>query len=137
MKDPKGEAERWPAQSRYDLDAARYDAAGGFWAHACFNAQQAAEKACKALLYGSGQRIVLGHSVAELTKECAAIAPEMQALASDAAAVDRYYIPTRYPNGLPGGVPAESFFESDAQDAIAIAERIVQIVTREVEGSTK
>jgi HEPN domain-containing protein len=134
MKDPVAEAQRWLAQSRYDVLVARYDADGGFWSAACFAAQQAAEKACKALLYSSGKRIVLGHSVAELLKECAAVSATLGGLAEDGIALDRFYIPTRYPNGLPGGVPAESFVESDAKQAIAAAERVIDAVSRKVEG---
>jgi HEPN domain-containing protein len=38
---------------------------------------------------------------------------------------DRFYIPTRYPNGLPGGTPFESFTRADLEQALAMAERIV------------
>ena len=136
MKDPRGEAQRWLAQSRYDLRVARHDAEGGFWSAACFSAQQAGEKACKALLYLSGERMVLGHSVAELVKGCTAFSSAMGALLQDGIALDRYYIPTRYPNGLPGGVPAESFNENDAEQAIAAAERLTEAVAKDVEGRT-
>jgi hypothetical protein len=34
-------------------------------------------------------------------------------------------VPTRYPNGLPGGVPAEVFTRRQPEEAVAIARRIV------------
>jgi HEPN domain-containing protein len=40
-----GEWERWLAQARWDLKAARDSAAAGNFEWACFQAQQAAEKA--------------------------------------------------------------------------------------------
>ena len=54
-----------------DLRAARYNREGGFHAVACFQAQQAGEKALKASLFARGERVVLGHSIAELGQPCA------------------------------------------------------------------
>jgi HEPN domain-containing protein len=48
MKAPIAEAARWLKQARYDLEAAKYNAEGEFYATACFSAQQSAEKALKA-----------------------------------------------------------------------------------------
>jgi HEPN domain-containing protein len=42
--------------------------------------------------------------------------------------LDRFYIPTRYPNGLPGGVPAEVYDEQDAEGAIALANEVLKLV---------
>ena len=39
--------------------------------------------------------------------------------------LDRLYIPTRYPNGLTGGIPADAFNAVDASEAIAHAEGIL------------
>jgi HEPN domain-containing protein len=32
--------------------------------------------------------------------------------------LDRFYIPTRYPNGLPGGLPFQTYSAKDLQEAI-------------------
>lgn len=39
----------------------------------------------------------------------------------------QYYIPTRYPNGLPGGVPFAAFHEPQARAAIEAAERFAEL----------
>jgi predicted nucleotidyltransferase len=39
--------------------------------------------------------------------------------------LDGYYIPTRYPNGLPDGIPADVYTEDAAKDAVAMAEEAV------------
>lgn len=130
MKDPAGEAKRWLEQARYDLDLARYNAAGGFHAAACFQAQQAAEKALKAFLYGRGERVVFGHSVAELCDRCQSYQAEFGALKAKMGRLDRFYIPTRYPNGLPGGIPAEMYDQSDAKEAITWASEAIEAVER-------
>lgn len=123
MRDPVREAERWLRQAEVDLGAARR-LADGFSALACFHAQQAAEKALKAILYAAGERVVLGHALAELGERVERVSPEYGRLRSDVAKLDRYYVPTRYPNGLPaGGDPSLAFDEDDAWAAIAEAER--------------
>jgi HEPN domain-containing protein len=52
------EAARWLTAATEDLAYARHAAAGGFHAPACFLAQQAAEKAVKAVHYSGGARVV-------------------------------------------------------------------------------
>ena len=112
------EAARWLAQAERDLAAARDLARTGHHNVACFQAQQAAEKAAKAVLYARGAEDVFGHSVRELLRSAAASAPALAALDDAAMRLDRLYIPTRYPNGLPGGIPADAFSAADATEAI-------------------
>jgi len=126
MKRPRAEAERWLAQARSDLAFAELGAREGFYAHACFVSQQAAEKALKAVHYLEGARVVVGHSVVELLDQLRGRHSAFDDLGEGARQLDQYYIPTRYPNGLPGGVPAEVFSERQATGAIAHARRFVE-----------
>ncbi len=130
MKDPRGEAKRWLVQAEYDLQSARHSAEGGFHASACFQAQQTAEKALKGYLYARGERIVMGHSVAELCARCAEYGEAFDRLRRRLMVLDRFYIPTRYPNGLPGGIPAEVYLLEDAQEALLLAEEAIGLVTK-------
>jgi HEPN domain-containing protein len=84
-------------------------------------AQHAAEKALKALHYGRGARVVLGHSLVELVAPLVADHPELAGLRPAAQQLDQYYVPTRSPNGLPGGVPAEVYSERQASEGVAHA----------------
>lgn len=124
------EARRWFAQAEYDLRAAQETMNIQLYSYSCFIAQQAAEKALKAFLYAQGERYVMGHSVATLCKQAVHFNEEFSTLAEQASRLDRYYIPTRYPNGLPGGIPAESYNARDAQDAIAQAREICGLVKK-------
>ena len=47
--------------------------------------------------------------------------PEAQTWMRKAAILDRFYIPTRYPNGLPDLIPEKSFFRQDAEQGITLA----------------
>lgn len=127
----RGEAERWLRQAESDLAFAALGAREGFPAQACFTSQQAAEKAVKAVLYLSGARFVPGHSVVELLDRAAAAVADTDAaplrrLQDSARQLDQYYIPTRYPNGLPGGIPAEVFTDPQAEDAVGRARSFVE-----------
>lgn len=126
---PSAEAERWLAQARSELAFARLGAREGFHAQACFHCQQAAEMALKALHYLGGARLVIGHSLVELLAALTERHPSLASLRGAAARLDQLYIPTRYPNGLPGGVPAEVFSKDQADEALAQAADFIERAT--------
>jgi len=129
MKDPDTESKRWLVQSKYDLVTSRWNAKGNLFAPACFWAQQSAEKAAKAYLYSKGERFVIGHSVAELLEKCKTYDKDFKALIPIGAFLDRFYIPTRYPNGLPGGVPAYVYRRKDSSEAIKMAQKVFDFIS--------
>lgn len=122
------EAERWLAQALRDLDDAEFAASGARWNLACFLSQQAAEKALKAFLYARGAETVWGHSVADLCGEAALADADFATLGVEAAALDQYYIPTRYPNGLPGGIPADAYTRTDGERALGLCHAVIALV---------
>lgn len=126
MKRARAEAERWLAQAESDLGFAALGAREGYHAQACVMSQQAAEKALKALHYAAGARVVLGHALVELLEPLVARHPSLAALQEGARQLDQYYVPTRYPNSLPGGTPAEVFSGAQADQAVAWARRFLE-----------
>lgn len=122
------EAERWIAQAAVDLHWAAHLAREGAWHLACFLSQQVAEKALKAFLYAQGEEIVLGHSVERLCVAASHYEPVFARKVQRWSLLDSYYIPTRYPNGLPGGIPADVFTGEAAQDAVHLAQEAVDYV---------
>jgi HEPN domain-containing protein len=119
------EGQRWLAQASEDLRWAAHLADKGGWHLACFLAQQVTEKALKAFLYAQGEEIVVGHSVARLCAAAARYQPEFSAKARRWSMLDGYYIPTRYPNGLPDGIPAEVYTQEAAAGAVELAAEAV------------
>lgn len=128
MSEARAEAARWLAAARHDLDYAEHAAAGGFHAPACFFAQQAAEKAVKALHYARGARAVLGHSVRSLIEHLEPAEPTLAELLDAARELDLFYVPARYPNGLDAGTPAEAFGAVHSSRSRDLAEGIVTAV---------
>lgn len=113
------EASRWLRQAEKDLDDGEYALAGDRYHLACFLAQQSAEKALKSAIYAHGAENVWGHSVAQLCNDLAGLESRWEGLKRRVAFLDRFYIATRYPSGLPGGIPAEAFRRQDAEEALA------------------
>jgi HEPN domain-containing protein len=131
MTDRNGsEARRWLRQALHDRDAARLNRDHGFHEHACFVAQQSAEKALKSFLYARGQGPVLGHSTLQLAREAAAFEPAFGELADACRRLDQLYIGTRYPNGLPDGVPHDFYDRGLADRALADLDAVLACVQR-------
>jgi HEPN domain-containing protein len=51
--------------------------------------------------------------------------PDLADLRDAARQLDQYYIPTRYPNGLPGAIPSEAFTSKQATEAVAFARQFI------------
>ncbi len=129
MNDPTLEAQRWWAQALDDLAFVEWvQQEDRFHDKACFMAQQAAEKALKACRYALGERIVTGHSTLELLKRLEKEQGNFEKFMDCCRRLDRFYIPTRYPNGLPGGVPASMFTRADVHQAIEDCRQIIRAV---------
>jgi HEPN domain-containing protein len=124
------EAKRWFEQALRDIDDAKFAHEGKRYNLVCFLAQQAAEKAVKAYLYAQGVEMAWGHSVIELCADAESFDKSFSSLRKAAGALDKYYIPTRYPNGLPGGIPADVYQEDDALKAINMAEETIEVVRK-------
>jgi HEPN domain-containing protein len=126
----RAEAARWLSQARADLRAAQASRTARSFEWACFQCQQAGEKALKALWMHDGHE-PWGHSLTRLVEEY----PEplrgagVRALIDEARLLDKLYIPTRYPNGLPDLTPAEVYGEPDAAAALAAAQMLLNVVT--------
>jgi HEPN domain-containing protein len=125
MRQPEIEARRWLDQAANDLAFAELGVREGFFAQACFICQQAGEKALKSLHYGRGGRVVLGRSLVELLDGLLSERPDLAELRDAARQLDQYYIPTRYPNGLPGGIPSEAFTSKQATEAVSFARQFI------------
>jgi len=130
---PRDQGLRWLEQAQADLKWVRHLAQEGAHYLVCFLAQQAAEKALKGILYGLGEEQVVGHSVRRLSQrvaETGAAAAGIGAQVDHWGVLDSYYIPTRYPNGLPEDIPARVYNREAAASALALAEEVLAQVER-------
>ena len=126
----KDEALRWFTHARDEFEDADDLRKRERFYLALFHLQQAAEKALRAYLslIVRSVRIYYTHSVEELVSVAAEADPDFNKVAS-AKKLDQYYIPTRYPNGLPGGVPSRFFDDLDeAKRAMELARSVISTV---------
>ena len=94
---------------------------------ACFAAQQAAEKAIKALHLHVGQE-AWGHVIAQLLEELPETIDVPNLLIEKGRVLDNFYIPSRYPNGHSTGAPFEHYGPLQSEVAIQHAREIIEFV---------
>ncbi len=116
-------AERWLTFAREDLPMAEAALTQKIYNQACFHAQQCVEKSLKALIALRGQSTPRSHSITELL----ALLPDkwLADSADDLSDLDDYYIPTRYPDALPGSLPEGLPEKDDAERAVALARKVL------------
>ncbi len=120
-------ARDWLRQAQRDLEQARDSQAAGRHEWACFAAQQAAEKAVKALHLHHAQE-AWGHVVARLLQELPDSVAVPVELVEKAKVLDNFYIPARYPNGHPEGAPFEHYGPLQSEAAVSYAREILDFV---------
>ncbi len=118
--------EDWFGQAERDLQSARWAMEGGFHEWACFICQQAAEKALKAVFQKLGGE-AWGHSVSALLSGLSDRIQVTDEVAACARALDRFYIPARYPNSWERGSPKDYYTREDANDALNCGEAVLRL----------
>ena len=114
----------WLDQAIGDLEHARASIELGHFEWSCFAAQQAAEKAAKAVFEDMGA-VAWGHSAADLLQELSQHHAVANELMDGAYELDKAYIPARYPNAHPSGSPRQRFTHDEAARLVKHAQRIV------------
>lgn len=114
----------WIRQADKDLKHAKNALEDADYEWSCFAAQQAAEKALKGLYQSLGGES-FGHSILKMLKDLPREVKPDKGLFKKAADLDKFYIPTRYPNGFDWGAPMDYFEKEDAEKAIADADEII------------
>jgi len=123
----------WFKQAVRDLEQAEDSQRAGRHEWACFAAQQAAEKAVKALHLFHGQEAG-GQVIARLLKDLPENIPIPAPLLEKAKVLDNFYIPARYPNSHPAGAPFEHYGSIQSEAAITYAGEIITFVRTQMAG---
>lgn len=110
----------WLKEAEGELKAARDLLSTGNYSWACFTAQQVGEKALKAILLGLG-KYSPSHNMVDLLKEIMLLMNVSADVVKASNTLNRYYIPTRYPDSFSSGAPVDQYSQSDAKEAIDLA----------------
>ena len=119
----------WWQQAQRDVAHARHSLEVGDFEWAAFAAQQGAEKALKAVIFGSGGE-PWGHLTIALAEALPTTASAPQDVRDAAKRLDKHYIPARYPNGFASGFPGKLYTKGEAQQAIDDAQLITTFCRR-------
>jgi len=96
----------------------------------CFDAQQACEKALKAMLVWKGSIVPRTHSIGELIGDIAAAGVAIPAEVTEAAVLTDYAVSARYPG------PAEAVSPADHGEAVRLADVVVAWATASINAAT-
>ncbi len=119
--------DRWIEFARLDVRAAEVMLKADLTAQACFHAHQAVEKILKALIQkNTGQPAPRIHGLQELLKH---LTPDQQDRMAQAVLMelDDYYIPTRYPDAIPGSLSEGLPSRSQAEEAVSSSRAVLKI----------
>ena len=128
---PPDDARDWMNRAYSNLAIAKSEVEGVYLEDLCFDAQQAAEKAIKALLIKTGVEFPYIHDIAQLLTLLEKAGQEIPRGVREAEELTRFAILTRYP-GLAPSVKREEY-----QQAIVLAEKVVRWAEQLVSGRTK
>jgi len=123
---PPDDPREWLQRAHSNLIQAGIEREGIYLEDLCFQAQQAAEKALKALLLQRGVRFQRTHSLAvliSLLEQAGEFVPDR---VRDAVRLTEYAVGARYP-GLDEVIDREEYLE-----AVALAEAVVQWVEESI-----
>lgn len=117
----------WLAKAGDDLLWAKASFKDGFYAGACFIAQQVAEKVLKAYLFSKHQKLIRTHILPRLLKRCVEFDRLFEELEHGCEILTYYYTEARYPDD----VDTSAFDNKEkAEEAIEWAERIFEFVKK-------
>ncbi len=115
----------WFRQAEKDQQHAKRSADSADYEWACFAAQQAAEKAVKAL-YQSIHIDSIGHSISRMLSDLPISMTPQRELIERGKELDKHYIPARYPNSHPEGAPMDYYTQNEARRALEGAEIVIE-----------
>jgi len=120
--------DRWLAFAQDDLRMAELALSAGIFSQVCFHAQQCVEKALKGWLEEQGKTPPRTHRMADLL----ALLPSelLGELGDEVLFLDRFYIPTRYPDALPGALAEGLPSQRDAEEALDVAQSALEQIRR-------
>jgi HEPN domain-containing protein len=121
---PPDDPRDWLNRARSNLARARSEIEGVYLEDLCFDAQQAAEKATKAVLIHKKTRFPYVHDLAELLTLVEQAGQAIPPSVKQAARLTRYAVTTRYPG----------FVEPVSREEYAEAVSIAEVVVRWAEG---
>ncbi|MFV9503602.1 MAG: HEPN domain-containing protein [Oscillochloridaceae bacterium umkhey_bin13] len=128
-----GAYDYWLRFAYEDLAMAELASHAGIFNQVCFHSQQCAEKVIKAILSSQGTVPPRTHRLSDLLpllqpNPFSTIELELQLL-------DRFYIPTRYPDAMPDALDDALPNADDANEALTLVRQVCKLVQQQTSES--
>lgn len=122
----------WLAQAKHDLNAAIKSLENGYYEWACFQAEQAAEKALKSIIVFHGKSAPKLHKLGFLIGIIKNIDHKFRKISLDIAELESYTFTARYPFLIPGNseTPHDYIEKKDAELCIKQAQTILNLTKK-------
>lgn len=117
---------KWVSFAENDYFSAEVLLREGVWNQVCFHSQQCVEKLLKGSLPPESRPRT--HKIADLIRLTDLLALD-ESLKAELRLLDRFYIPSRYPDALPGTLEDGMPSEKDALDSIQTAKWLLSVLT--------
>lgn len=117
----------WLFYAQEDLLAAENLLDGEIFHSVCFHSQQCVEKIIKAFILKQDDTVPKDHNLNKLKARLKKSTVENLDLVKDEIDyLDKFYIPTRYPDAFPGSLPEGLPNKEDAEKAVEIAGKVFE-----------
>jgi len=120
--------ERWLDKADDDLNFARLGFKNKYYAQVCFLSQQCIEKCLKGFIVFKGRLYDKTHNLMKLYEDANELKSKLAHLEEKLHIIDEYYVPVRYPDGVPGNAQDGEPSRENASEAMETAEKIFSIV---------
>lgn len=117
---------KWLTYATEDLEVAKLSLERYIYNQVCFHSQQAVEKILKGFLELHDKEVPRTHSLRELLRLSIRVKSELGMFFDYAIILDQYYIPTRYPDAVPGVMEDGLPDQEDAREALNMAKEILE-----------
>lgn len=119
-----------------DLKSARVLLKEGIFNQVCFHSQQVVEKSLKSFIKSKKRISPKTHSLLELLNICSQYDKKFKTLLNICKFLDKFYVPTRYPDAIVGSLDEELPNKRDAEKALKSAEIVYNFVKKILSSST-
>lgn len=122
----------WLRQAQFDLNAANISIKYGFYEWACFQAEQAAEKALKAIIVYHGKSAPKLHKLGILLGIIKNLEPKLRKVHLEIGNLQTFTFTSRYPFLIPGSfeTPHDYIQYKDAKICLAQAKKILKLTKK-------
>jgi len=127
----KKKIERWINFANENLMMAELAFKEELFNQVCFHSQQCVEKLLKGYIAFKGDIYPQSHKLVDILSLI--LESPFDDLRDEIIILDRFYIPTRYPDVLPGSFPEGLPSKMDAEEAIQVARLVNERIKRELE----